>query len=295
MKKIIMIIVGVLSLTFAGTTHATETFNKDLRYGQTKNTEVKHLQQFLKDQGYYKFDITGNYFLITKTAVKNFQTENNLKATGNFDKMTRSKVNDLLTINDIVSDSKPIDYNYHPITYTDPINSQPITTISNDHQLNQIPSNTLPNKTTTDEKREKCLADTQADYQSQLSSVVKVEDNQQVIGQKKFVENRKSALNSCLENISVGSFWDEATQSSVNLGEAINKGLTDSTIEQWCSGEKIKNERFNSTGYNWYSEVKNAENILSDITNVIQSNYDRSIKNIEDNHASAISNCNAIK
>ena len=57
-------------------------------------TEVKELQQALKDLGYFKYPtITGFYGPVTAQAVKDFQTDNNLPITGKLDNVTITALN----------------------------------------------------------------------------------------------------------------------------------------------------------------------------------------------------------
>ena len=53
-----------------------------------RKSEVKQLQQRLKDLGYYDNDISGNFQKYTTRAVKSFQTQNGLESTGVVDETT---------------------------------------------------------------------------------------------------------------------------------------------------------------------------------------------------------------
>lgn len=109
MKKLIAVLAGVL-LLLPSLTMALEPFNKDLRYGMTKNAEVKRMQEFLRDEGLYKGAITGNYYALTRDAIRKYQKNNGLKVTGLFDKVTRSKVNEMgVVVNDEVSPTPVVD------------------------------------------------------------------------------------------------------------------------------------------------------------------------------------------
>jgi len=108
MKKLIAVLVGVL-LLLPSLTMALEPFNKDLRYGMTKNAEVKRMQEFLRDEGLYKGAITGNYYTLTRDAVRKYQKNNGLKVTGLFDKVTRSKVNEGVVVSEEVFPTPVVD------------------------------------------------------------------------------------------------------------------------------------------------------------------------------------------
>jgi peptidoglycan hydrolase-like protein with peptidoglycan-binding domain len=64
-------------------------FTRDIYPGMT-GEDVKKAQYLLKDKGYYKGEITGNYDDSTKKAVIAFQMDNNITQTGNVGKMTRA-------------------------------------------------------------------------------------------------------------------------------------------------------------------------------------------------------------
>lgn len=94
MKKIFLV-AAVALIPLA--TMAQVTFNKDLRYGMTSSNEVARLQEFLTGQGFYSGPMSGNYFSLTRKAVKNFQIFNGISpASGNFLKITRWKANEIL-------------------------------------------------------------------------------------------------------------------------------------------------------------------------------------------------------
>lgn len=75
--------------------------NNNLYPGMTNNNEVKCLQQFLKGQGMYTGNVTGNYASLTRAAVVSFQEKYLVpsplpKATGNTGPTTRIKINSFL-------------------------------------------------------------------------------------------------------------------------------------------------------------------------------------------------------
>lgn len=73
-------------------------FNVDLKYGST-GSEVTELQEFLTDRGYYFGPITGNFYSLTRSAVKKFQEVNDISpAYGYFGPLTRNKINEILSV-----------------------------------------------------------------------------------------------------------------------------------------------------------------------------------------------------
>jgi peptidoglycan hydrolase-like protein with peptidoglycan-binding domain len=68
-------------------------FDKDLSFGIKNSAEVKNLQKFLSEEGYFKGEATGNYFNLTAEAVKAFQKANKISSTGYFGPVTRATVN----------------------------------------------------------------------------------------------------------------------------------------------------------------------------------------------------------
>ena len=72
-------------------------FGTNLKYG-AKGSAVTELQEFLAEQGVYSGQITGNFFSLTLSAVKRFQTAKSLPPTGYFGPMSRTVANKLLAI-----------------------------------------------------------------------------------------------------------------------------------------------------------------------------------------------------
>ncbi len=70
-------------------------FDRDLSYG-SKGEDVKELQEFLTTEGVYDFDVTGNFYSITRKAVKDFQSQHGLNTDGAFKGQTRLKAIELL-------------------------------------------------------------------------------------------------------------------------------------------------------------------------------------------------------
>ncbi len=97
MKKISVIF--LLSLLVSVPFIAKASFDNSLYYGLQGNTQVKELQDFLIDQGYLIGNSTGNFFSLTLSAVKKFQTANSLLSTGYFGVLSRQKANDILATN----------------------------------------------------------------------------------------------------------------------------------------------------------------------------------------------------
>ncbi|MDD5144768.1 MAG: peptidoglycan-binding domain-containing protein [Candidatus Pacebacteria bacterium] len=91
MKKYII----ALSLLFPMFVSA-QGFDQNLYYGLRSNESVKELQEFLTDKGFYSGPITGNFFSLTLSAVKKFQSANSISSTGYFGPLSRTKANELL-------------------------------------------------------------------------------------------------------------------------------------------------------------------------------------------------------
>ena len=72
-------------------------FMSDLKFGTTSN-EIKNLQIALKLKGYFAFNITGYFGIITLLAVKAFQKANNIITTGFVGPLTRSCLNNLFNL-----------------------------------------------------------------------------------------------------------------------------------------------------------------------------------------------------
>lgn len=88
-----LIVVAGSSVTMAQTSQFTSKYGYNMR----NSVEVKKLQQFLKDYGYYAGPVTGNYLSMTKNAVALFQKINNVfPASGLFGPATRAVANALL-------------------------------------------------------------------------------------------------------------------------------------------------------------------------------------------------------
>jgi uncharacterized protein YkwD len=77
-------------------------FDKNLQFGLRNNSEVKKLQEFLISKEYLKEGLnTGNFFSQTKQALRNFQQDNGLPATGYFGPLTRAKINEFIALTSV--------------------------------------------------------------------------------------------------------------------------------------------------------------------------------------------------
>jgi peptidoglycan hydrolase-like protein with peptidoglycan-binding domain len=93
MKKT-FIYIAIFALLVPGVSFAA--FDTNLSYG-ARSPKVLELQEFLTDQGVYSGPITGNFFTLTLSAVKAFQTKNSISpVSGFFGPLTRAKANSLL-------------------------------------------------------------------------------------------------------------------------------------------------------------------------------------------------------
>ena len=54
------------------------TFDRDLYFGMRNDSDVSNFQEFLTDQGLYTGSISGNFFILTRNAVKKFQAAHGL-------------------------------------------------------------------------------------------------------------------------------------------------------------------------------------------------------------------------
>lgn len=78
-------------------------FASELSYGIAQNQEVSRLQMFLNVLGYFTISPTGNFYSITETAVKNFQSANAIVPVGIVDQATQTKLNELYSTYPICS------------------------------------------------------------------------------------------------------------------------------------------------------------------------------------------------
>ncbi len=88
-------------------------FNKNLRFGMTKNTDVSKLQEYLTSENLYAGPITGNFFSLTLKAVKVFQKRELLPATGFIGSMTRIRLNQIFE-QQLAGQNQESDYSWAP-------------------------------------------------------------------------------------------------------------------------------------------------------------------------------------
>lgn len=115
MKKIGgFITLFILIFSLVSPVLAADLFEKDLKYGMANNNDVKQLQDFLYNEGFYKGPVSGNFYSLTQLAVKKYQAANKIKpVNGILNKITRDKVNTVL----LAKENAPEDVN-DEITYT---------------------------------------------------------------------------------------------------------------------------------------------------------------------------------
>jgi hypothetical protein len=91
----ILPVVAVLVLSGASLTHAqSDVFTQNLYYGLQGNSQVTQLQEFLTSQNLYSGPITGNFYFLTLSAVKAFQTQQGITpAAGYFGPITIAAAN----------------------------------------------------------------------------------------------------------------------------------------------------------------------------------------------------------
>jgi hypothetical protein len=91
----ILPVVAVLVLSGASLTHAqSDVFTQNLYYGLQGNSHVTQLQEFLTSQNLYSGPITGNFYFLTLSAVKAFQTQQGITpAAGYFGPITIAAAN----------------------------------------------------------------------------------------------------------------------------------------------------------------------------------------------------------
>ena len=92
----VALVLGLVTIVATPSTFAAgKKFTKNLSVGTKNSAEVKDLQNFLSQKGFYKGPVTGNYLNMTAEAVKAFQKSNNLPATGFFGSMSQAVANTL--------------------------------------------------------------------------------------------------------------------------------------------------------------------------------------------------------
>lgn len=97
MKKYINYSILVLAIVFVlSNVSFAETnikFDSDIYFGLKSNSNVTKLQEFLTQKGFYSGPITGNFFSLTLSGVKNFQKANKINPTGYFGPLSRATAN----------------------------------------------------------------------------------------------------------------------------------------------------------------------------------------------------------
>ncbi|MCX6736991.1 MAG: beta-N-acetylhexosaminidase [Candidatus Parcubacteria bacterium] len=78
MKKFYLFLFVFIFLTLSSNVRACDWGCRNIYYGLNQNSDVKILQQFLKDNNYYQGPVTGNFLFLTKKAVIDFQIKNNI-------------------------------------------------------------------------------------------------------------------------------------------------------------------------------------------------------------------------
>jgi len=98
MKKFGIVVLSFLvSFSLISATLAADLFEKDIKYGVANNNDVKQLQDFLYNEGFYKGPVTGNFYTLTRNALKKYQLANKITpANGLLNSATREKLNSTL-------------------------------------------------------------------------------------------------------------------------------------------------------------------------------------------------------
>lgn len=74
-------------------------FERDLYFGLKNSPDIKSLQEFLQGQGLYSGPVNGNFFSLTREAVKKFQQKEGITpAAGYFGTRTQARVNTILGV-----------------------------------------------------------------------------------------------------------------------------------------------------------------------------------------------------
>ena len=114
MKKYTLFFVVLLGFfvfsNFVLAKDASIVFTQTLKVG-SRGTDVKNLEQFLKDEGYYTGRIDGIFGKKVSRILKEFQADNNLTTSGVFDKNTMIFVNKYLSKSNTISSSNKNDQN----------------------------------------------------------------------------------------------------------------------------------------------------------------------------------------
>lgn len=104
MKRIIVFLLLFVPLV------SNASFDSNLYYGLRNNNDVKELQKFLADEGFYTGPITGQFFSLTLKAVKDFQEKKKISpVSGFFGPATRKIANEILTGRLALPDLPPVE------------------------------------------------------------------------------------------------------------------------------------------------------------------------------------------
>lgn len=132
MRNFIFLI--IFSLLFVNLTYAQEVTTTNLKTNcinltvslkqGNKNSNVIILQNFLIEKGYLNATATGFFGAQTLKAVKNFQKDNNINATGFIGPVTRAFINKLTCINNINSINETTSQNQNTNQNTTLINTE---------------------------------------------------------------------------------------------------------------------------------------------------------------------------
>lgn len=99
MKKIISLLILVSTFLLPAVVFAAP-FERNLYYGLVNDQDVSRLQEFLKDEGFYSGPVTGNFFDLTRAAVRKFQEHADIQPiSGYVGIKTRTYIDGFITVN----------------------------------------------------------------------------------------------------------------------------------------------------------------------------------------------------
>jgi hypothetical protein len=94
--RLVLPMVTALILSGVSLAHA-QNFTGNLHFGLQNNPQVTQLQEFLTAQGLYSGPVTGNFYSLTMSAVKAFQTQRGISpASGYFGPLTIAAANEII-------------------------------------------------------------------------------------------------------------------------------------------------------------------------------------------------------
>lgn len=91
--KPILFVFCIFSLIIPNLTKAQTILVNPLQYGMVDNPQVVLLQTFLRDQGFFSEQSTGNFFTLTQNSVKKFQQSVGIDPTGYFGPLSAAAAN----------------------------------------------------------------------------------------------------------------------------------------------------------------------------------------------------------